>query len=69
MILVVDAIGSRAEVFSPASTSPLLISVSAHARAATSGASCAWATSVPHTRKRASAMTNFAMFEVSITGA
>jgi hypothetical protein len=63
--LVVEAIGSRAEAFSPASTPPLLRSVSAHARAATS---CAWATSAVHAIKTVSAATSFAMFEVLITG-
>ena len=65
MIFVVEAIGSRAEAFSPARYSPLLASVSTHARAETS---CAWATSVAHPSKRTSATASFGMFEGLITG-
>jgi hypothetical protein len=65
MILVVEAIGSLSEASSPARYSPLLTSVSTHARAAGS-AQAQGATT--HCRTRASATASFAVFEVWITG-
>ena len=69
MILSVEPIGSLVEVSSPASTSPLFRSASAHARASTPG-SRAQATEgqATHPRIRASATQAMArFFGVAIT--